>query len=652
MCGIAGVVSRHEQRTIQTRRMLDVLAHRGPDGEGIREHEEAVLGHRRLAIIDPEGGAQPLVNEQGTIALVCNGEIYNYRSLRAELVSRGYRFRTGSDCEVILGLYELYGDRLLERLRGMFAFALWDASRRRLLAARDHFGQKPFYYFVEGSTFAFASELKALVAFDPGLRELDLAALDQYLALRLIASPRTMFRRIRKLPPGHKLIFEPGAGCRVSPYWRLTYQPKLTWSEERLIDELDERLTEVLRLHMVSDVEVGALLSGGMDSSLIVAMLAKRVGVKDLPTFTMDLPYRRFSEAPHARVVSQAFGTEHHEERVGLSLADALPDLIWHSDEPSDPLALCTFMLARMVRRRVKVVLGGDGGDELFGGYDRYYGLQYAARYAQLPLFLRRSLISPLISLVPESTWYKSRGHQLRWLEHASLLTGAQRYAASLTYFYFDERMRAQLLSAEAREQLAGFRAESVIEERFDSIDGDLLDRMLYTDAGIRLPDHPVMITDRMAMARGLEVRSPFMDHKLAEFVARIPSDLKVRGRRLRHIQKRLASRYLPESILRRPKQGFSSALPYVLRDEYRELYREVLSDSRLVAAGIFRPQVVQTLLQAHLSGRADHGNRLWLLLNAELWYRMQILGVPREQLRRELGSSHITHTTLAIGNV
>lgn len=652
MCGIAGIVGQPGQREDVMRRMLDVLAHRGPDGEGLAQDAHAILGHRRLAIIDLDSGAQPLTNADRTHFLVCNGEIYNYRELRTGLEARGYRFLTNSDCEVILGLYEVYGDRLLEHLRGMFSFALWDASRRRLLAARDHFGQKPLYYSTSGDSLVFASELKALLAFDPSLRELDLQALDQYLALRLVAPPLTMFRRIRKLPPGHKLVFEPGRPCQVRPYWELTFQPKFTWKEERLLDELDERLTEALRLHLVSDVEVGAFLSGGMDSSLIVAMLAKQLGVRGLKTFTIDLPYRRFSEAPHARAVARAFGTEHHEECVELALAESLPDLLWHADEPSDPLTLCTFHLARLARRRVKVVLGGDGGDELFGGYDRYYGQLYAAHYARVPAVLRRRLIGPLLHLVPESGWYKSAGHQLRWLHRASFLSGAQRYAASLTYFYFDERMRGALFTDEARAMLQGARAEAPIEQRFQAVEGDVLDRMLYADSGIRLPDHPVMITDRMAMARGLEVRSPFMDHRLAEFCARIPSSFKVRGRQLRYIQKRLARRYLPPAILERPKQGFSSALPYVLRDEYRALYGQVLAESSLVGAGILRREPVRALLHAHLQGRADHGNRLWLLLNAELWYRMQILRVSREQMQRELVQRKPQHGTLAVGSI
>jgi asparagine synthase (glutamine-hydrolysing) len=639
MCGIAGILDNPAVQAAGMRRMLAALAHRGPDGEGVQQDAGAVFGHRRLSIIDLEGGRQPLVNARGTLWLVCNGEIYNYRELRADLEQRGHRFLTHSDCEVILALYEEYGDGLLDHLRGMFAFALWDRPRRRLLAARDHLGQKPFYYTTDGRSIAFASEIKALLALDPRLREMDFEAFDQYLGLRLIAPPLSMFRNIRKLPPAHKLVYDGGTGkLDVSPYWTLRYEPKIEVAESDLLDELEERLTEALRLHMVSDVPVGAFLSGGMDSGLIVALLAKRLGASGLPTFTVDLPYQRHAEGPYARRVARLFGTDHHEETLHLSLISALPDLVWHLDEPSDPLSLCTYRLAEVARRTVKVVLGGDGGDELFGGYDRYYGNLYAERYAHVPGFVRRRLVGPLLSLVPEAGWYKSAGHQVKWLHRLSFLSGGERYAASLSYFYFDRPSRAALYTPDAAAVLGGWSGESVIESRFAERANLSLDRMLSADSAIRLPDHPVMITDRMTMARGLEARSPFMDHRLAEFAARLPIEYKVRGRSLRFIQKQLARRYLPPDILDRPKQGFSSALPYILRDEYALLYRGVLERSELVRAGILRAAPIQALVAEHLAGRRDHGNRLWLLITAELWYRMMILGVSREALREELG--------------
>jgi asparagine synthase (glutamine-hydrolysing) len=624
-------------------RMLGALSHRGPDGEGVEEDANAILGHRRLSIIDLEGGRQPLTNADRSIWLVCNGEIYNYRELRADLESHGHRFLTHSDCEVIIGLYERYGDRVLDHLRGMFSFGLWDARRRRLLLARDHLGQKPMYYARTTRGFAFASEIKALLAFDPALRTLDLAALDQYLALRLVAPPLSMFSGIRKLPPAHLLVLETGGAAVIRRYWQLEYQPKLQRSEDDLLDELEARIEDALRLHLVSDVPVGAFLSGGLDSSLLVAMLVKRVGVKNLPTFTVGLPHHRFDEAPHARLVAQMYSTEHHELTLSPSLMGLLPNLIYHLDEPSDPLSLCTYYVAQLARRYVKVVIGGDGGDELFGGYDRYYGNSYASYYARVPGAVRRRLIAPVLSLIPEVGWYKSLGHQLRWLHRLSFLSGGERYASSLSYFYFDRHMRAELLTPDAKASLAGISAEDAIRLPYEATHGDSLDRMLGADSQVRLPDHPVMITDRMSMAHGLETRSPFMDHRLAEFAARLPSSLKVRGRTLRVAQRKLAGRYLPAEILDRPKQGFSSALPYILQHEYRLLYDRFLPDSQLVKAGVLQRDAIDRLLQSHLSGRADHGNRLWLLINAELWYRMMIQGVSSESLRDELGGSAFT---------
>jgi asparagine synthase (glutamine-hydrolysing) len=637
MCGIAGILSTDPARDVTMRRMLDALAHRGPDGEGIYHDELVTLGHRRLSIIDLAGGQQPLRNADRSILLVCNGEIYNYRELRRELERDGHRFLTHSDCEVIIGLYERYGDRLLERLRGMFAFVLWDSKKRRLLAARDHLGQKPLYYLKDERGFACASEIKALLAFDGRPPRMNIAALDQYLALRLIDAPLSMFEGIHKLPPGHSLVLEAGGEPRIERYWKLEQQPKLTGSEEQLCDELEARIEEALRLHLVSDVPVGAFLSGGMDSSLLVAMLARKLGVRQLPTFTMGLDYQRFDEAPAARAVAQLFGTEHHEERVKPEITALLPDLVAALDEPSDPLSLCTYLLARFTRRHVKVVIGGDGGDELFGGYDRYYGNLYASHYGKVPETLRRRVLAPAVALIPESGWYKSVGHQLRWLHHLSFHSGGARYAASLSYFYFDRERRAELFAPQVLEQWRQLDAEAAIRAPYEATNGAPLDRMLYADSMVRLPNHPVMITDRICMAHGLEARSPFMDHELASYAARLAPALKVRGGTLRYIQRKLAGRYLPPQILNRPKQGFSSALPYLLQREYAQLYSSCLRDSRLAHDRVLDGAMMTRLIDEHLAKRADHGNRLWLLINAEVWYRMAILGQSADDMRREL---------------
>jgi len=637
MCGIAGIAGLIQSEPDALKRMLDALSHRGPDDEGRYSDSMTALGHRRLSIIDLGTGHQPLHDVRKVLWLVANGEIYNYRELRKDLEGRGHQFLTQSDCEVIIHLYREYGEECLQHLRGMFSFALWDTERKQLLCARDHLGQKPFYFAEKDGYFAFASEIKGLLAWDPALRQINLEALDQYLALRIIASPRSMFKGVHKLPPGHAVLVKPGNRPRIWRYWNIRYEPKMQGSEDQLTDALEAEMLTALRLHLASDVPVGAFLSGGLDSSLIVAMLARHCVSSGFPTFTLSVPLARYDEAPYARQVAEQYGTDHHEGTLVPNLAESLPNLVYYLDEPSDPLALCTYELAEFTRRTVKVVIGGDGGDELFGGYDRYYGYEYAGRYAKVPAFLRRRLIGPLLKSVPTGGWYKSRGHQLRWLHQMSFLTGGARYSGSLSYFYFDAQSRRGLLTDNARDALGSFDAEACIKEPFERISGSDLDRMLYADSEVRLADHPVMITDRMTMAFGLEARSPFMDHRLAEFAARLPDGMKVRGKSLRYLQRRLAARYLPQSLLDRPKQGFASAMPYLLQKEYRRLYSTVLPQSQLVADGILRAAPMNTLVGEHLSGQADHGNRLWLLLNAEVWYRMHIKNVPRQQLQADL---------------
>ncbi len=643
MCGIAGIISPQPYEPPAMKRMLDALRYRGPDDEGTYFGQGAILGQRRLSIIDLGGGHQPIPNEDKTVWVVCNGEIYNYREIREELISKGHTFSTKSDSEVVLHLYEEMGERCVDRLRGMFAFAIWDEKRQRLFAARDRLGQKPFYYVHRGNELFFASELKALLAFDPSLAELDPESLDQYLSLRIIASPRSMFRGIKKLPPAHTLTFDTVNGLKISGYWTLHYEPKLQGSDEDLVDQMEEKLIESIRLHMVSDVPVGAFVSGGLDSTLVVAMLMKHVASEPIQTFTIGLPYSQFDESPYARMVAERYGTRHHEKIVTPSLLDTLPTLVSHLDEPSDPLSICTYLISKMAREHVKVVLGGDGGDELFGGYDRYYGNRYASYYAMLPTFIRDYLIGPALKLIPDGGWYKSKSHQAKWLHKLSYMSGSERYARSLSYFYFGPEWKDSLYGPALQPVRSTFNPESSIREMFDSADAhDIVDRMLCADSFVRLPDHPVMILDRMTMANSLEARAPLMDHVVAGFAARLPARMKVRGRSLRYIQYKLAERYLPREVIERPKQGFSSALPYMLGDEYRLLFNLFLRDSELARDGYLQQPAIDRLLGEHETGRVDHGNRLWLLLNSETWYRMFIKGSTTDDLYAQI-SAHST---------
>jgi asparagine synthase (glutamine-hydrolysing) len=626
VCGIAGILDPDLQDDLLLQVMLDAIRHRGPDDEGFFVDSGACLGHRRLSIIDLDGGHQPLCNESGRLWIVFNGEIYNYQELREILIARGHSFRTDSDTEVLLHLYQEYKENCLGYLRGMFSFAIWDMDNRELFAARDHLGQKPFYYSLRDRKFAFCSEIKGLLAYDPSLRKINVQALEQYLSLRVIAPPRSMFQQISKLPPAHFLKFKASGELEVKRYWHLHYEPKHDTSDDDLVDELEERLTETLRLHMISDVPVGAFMSGGLDSTLVVSMLREKVGVERLKTFTIGLPYKQFDETPYARLVAQKYGTDHVEKVLTPSLVPQIIDLVNTLDEPSDPLSVCSYMIAELARKDVKVVIGGDGGDELFGGYDRYYANLYAAYLRWIPDWLRKQTFGRILNRVPDGRWYKNRTHQIKWLYQMSFEKGGARYARSLGFSYINPNLKNVLYGSLLSNAKKHFNAEDDIRQAYESADAiEEIDKMLSADCSIRLPDHSVMILDRMSMAHSLEVRSPYMDHRLAEFSAQLPMRMKVRGRNLRYIQKQLAKRYLPEEVLNMPKQGFSSALIYMLKDESRLLFSYFLSGSRLAQEGYFLQSGIDTLLEEHMSKRFDHGNRLWLLLNAEIWYRLYI---------------------------
>lgn len=635
MCGICGQVNRQGVARESISAMAEALSHRGPDDRGFYHDELAALGHLRLSIIDLSGGHQPMTNEDQSLWIVFNGEIYNYQDLRQQLQD-SHQFSTNSDTEVILHLYEEMGERCVEKLRGMFAFAIWDTKNHSLFAARDHLGQKPLFYTHQGDRFAFASEIKGVLAAGLSPQEMDCEALHQYLTLRIIAPPRTMFASVRKLPPGHRLLFKDGQ-LTIERYWHLSYEPKHHLSEEDLLDELEHRVLETVRYHMVSDVPVGAFLSGGLDSGLVVAMMSK-ISEQPIKTFSGGIPYENYSELPYARLVAEKYQTDHFEETFYPSLVRILPELVWHLDEPSDHLSAPMYYISEMARREVKVVLDGSGGDELFGGYDRYYGNRYVDYYALLPEPFRKHIMGQILGLMPDGFWYKSLSHKLKWLNQLSFSEGGRRYTQSLSYFYFTEQFRKIVYGDQLKRKLNGFDPEESIYSYFDCNNADnLVDKMLFADSMVRLPDHPVMILDRTTMAHGLEARSPFMDHELTEFVAKIPASLKIRGSTRRYIQTRLAERYLPPELLQRKKQGFSSGLPYLLADEFRHLFQTFLFDSHLVQDGYLNDEPIKQLLSEHLARKVDHGNRLWLLCNAEIWYRMKIEDWPKEQMKERL---------------
>jgi asparagine synthase (glutamine-hydrolysing) len=616
------------------------LAHRGPDDTGQVDLGPASLAMRRLSIIDLEHGHQPIPNEDESAWLVFNGEIYNYRSLRDELQRAGHRFRTASDGEVILHLYEECGPALVDRLRGMFAFAVWDAERKRLLLARDRFGQKPLFYRFEAGRLLFSSEIKGILAALASPPALDVESLDDYLTLRFVPSPRTMFQGIRKLPPGHWLCLETGGespSLDVQRYWDLRFVPKRRLSEADAVEETDARLREAVETHLVADVPVGAFLSGGMDSSLVVAMMARAL---DAPpaTFAVGVRESDFDELPFAREVARHCGTEHAEEVVWPDLVELLPDMIHHLDEPSDPIAACMWCAAALASRHRKVVLTGDGGDEIFAGFDRYGGFGRIGLYAALPEPVRRGLVEPLLGALPDSAGYKNLVQKARWMHRLSFHEGGRRYAEATAFFRFDAREKADLYAPALERRLAERDPAACIARAFGATEADDdLDRMLYADVVTRLPEHSLMLTDRMTMAHGLESRAPFLDHELAEFLASLPSNLKLRRGRLKYLMRRVGERYLPPSILRRPKQGFMFPLGYWMHGPLAPALRSLLADSALLEAGILRAEALTRLVEEHVARRADHHVRLWMILNLETWYRMYCGGEDRDALRERL---------------
>ncbi len=668
MCGICGEWSWGGVDASALERMSATLAHRGPDDRGAVVLGEAGLAMRRLAVIDPAGGRQPIGNESRDTWIVCNGEIYNHRELRRRLLRRGHEFATGSDAEAVLHLYEERGERVVEELRGMFAFAIWDARRRRLLLARDRFGQKPLFYRFDGERFLFASEIKAVLAALPAAPGLDLQALDEYLTLRFVPSPRTMFEGIRKLPPAHLLVLEApalGAGGAAAParlavgprpapriaverYWTLSYVPKRRAREADLVAEARFRVREAIESHLLSDVPVGAFLSGGMDSSLVAAVAAEAArerGGPPLPTFGIGVADAGFDELPWARQVAAHCGTDHREEVVWPDMVRLLPSIVWHLDEPSDPIAACMHHAAALAARHVKVVLTGDGGDEVFAGYDRYFGFRWVSLYAALPAAVRRHLLGPAVAALPDRGAYKNWTQRARWVHELSFHKGGRRYAQATAFFRFGQDGKGGLYTPAVKAELAGLDPMTSVVRAFDeAAAADDLDRMLAADVATRLPEHSLQLTDRMTMARSVEARSPFLDHRLAEFVAAVPAEAKMRGRTLKRLLRQVAAPWLPEPILRRPKQGFMFPVAAWMKGPLLPVLERLLRDGAVLEAGIFRRGPIERLLAEHLANRADHHVRLWLVLNVEVWYRLFVrresLADLSGMLREKVGSA------------
>ena len=613
--------------------MTSRLVHRGPDDAGIHVTGEIALGMRRLAIIDVAQGRQPMYSDDGSLVLVFNGEIYNYRRLRAQLVAEGCAFRTDSDTEVVLRLLERGGSRAIQRLEGMFAFALWNVRDRVLLLARDWMGQKPLYWVETPTGFAFASEIKALLTLPGVARTLDLQTLSHYMSLRYLPRESTFFEAVRKLPAAHTLTVTP-EGRSVEEIWRPAYEPKHALTEKQIIDRLDELLAEVVREHLMSEVPLGAFLSGGIDSSLVVAY-ASRALREPLTTFSIGVHDEGQSELPWARQVAELYRTRHSETIVDPDLAALTPQMVAALEEPVDPFGAGVYVVSEVAQRSVTVALGGDGGDELFAGYDRYKGQALAELYAHLPRPLRHRVLRPIFNRIPDTFGYNTVTAKLRWLDRVADSSGFQRFADSAAYLRFPQALKGELFAPDVWRGLEPRVSEELLRRYFeDGCAVEFIDRMLHADCQTRLTENQLPIVDKLSMAHSLELRSPFLDRRVAEFAMRIPARLKMKQGHLKYVTRRLAARYLPRSIVRRPKKGFGFPLALWLRGPLRQLMRRTIDESRLVELGILRHDTLQRLHDEHVAGRFDHNYRLWMIFNIEVFWRHYIAGESVESLQ------------------
>jgi len=619
MCGICGVVSTEAPPSADVvRAMCDTLKHRGPDDQGCYVDEFAGLGVRRLSIIDLASGHQPMTNENRTIWLVFNGEIYNYLALRRQFEHRGHVFRTRSDTEVILHAYEEYGAACVEHFNGMFAFAVWDSGARRLLLARDRLGIKPLFFWNEGGELVFGSELKALLV-DPRVsRAMDPKAIDQFLLHEYVPGPRTIFREVHKLPPGHTLVFEKGQ-LTLREYWTPQRQsvPK---DDQGCAERLGELLDEAVRGQMVSDVPVGILLSGGIDSSTVLSLMPQN-GSR-IPSFSIGFEDPTYNELPYAQMVASRFDAVAHQDILRPDVTDLAQRLIGHLDEPLGDFSIfSTYLVSKLARESVKVVLSGDGGDEVFAGYETYMAQWADGYYSRLPAGLRQRLLPGVFNRLPQQAAKKGLLNKSKRFVEGGSLRPSLRHARWMTFLTAEDKR--ELYMPDFWRQLGDPRSIGPIEERFARAHAagfDPLAQQQYVDVATYLADDILTKVDRMSMAASLEVRVPLLDHRIVEFALSLPPHLKLHRLRTKVLLRRVMKNRLPTPILRRPKQGFSIPLKHWLRKELRPLLLDVLTPDTIRRRGYFEEETVTRWITEHMQGRVNHSHRLWALLLLELW--------------------------------
>jgi len=619
MCGIAGFVDTTssggslaaDRDRVQA--MCDVMRHRGPDDDGVYVEPGVALGMRRLSIIDLSTGHQPIHNEDRTVWVVFNGEIYNYGELREQLEALGHRFYTSSDTETIVHGYEQWGEDVFSRLRGMFGIAIWDARSRTLLLGRDRAGIKPLYYAEAGGRLFFGSEAKCLLCNPEVDRTLDPAALDHYLAYLYTPRDRAIFRGLRKLQPGHFLKVHDGR-VELHRYWSFPARPTFRGSERDALEVLEQTLASAVASHMISDVPLGAFLSGGIDSTIVVAMMT-RASRQKVKTFSIGFDEAAFDELPHARQVAAYLGTDHHEFVVRPDALAIVDKLVWHFDEPfADSSAIPTWYVSQMARQHVTVVLSGDGGDELFGGYERYLPHPRVARFDRRVRGLGRALAA--------ATW-RTFPHGMRgknFLRHVAR-SPQGRYLDSVTMYHRDERQ--DLLVPEIQRTLVDWDAEAYFSEPLRRVgDLPLAAQTMALDFETYLPEDCLTKMDRMSMAHSIESRVPLLDHHVVELAASFPPHLKIQGGTLKHLLRQMAFRLVPREIMDRPKRGFEVPITHWFRGSLREAFRDILASSVARQRGYFNYSFVDRVLDEHLSGKRDHALRLWQLVIFELWNR------------------------------
>jgi asparagine synthase (glutamine-hydrolysing) len=623
MCGIVGIVERDLTRPvaeIDVQRMVRTLNHRGPDDEGSVLLPGVGLAMRRLAIVDIAGGQQPFANEDGSMQVVANGEIYNFTQVKAALAARGHQFRSRSDVEVLVHAYEEYGEAFLQRIHGMFALALWDGRRRALIAARDRAGEKPLYYTVTSDGLRLASEIKALLSRPEVDRTIDHEALDEFLTYEYIIAPRTIFKAIHKLPPAHYLVYQDGQ-LTIKRYWDAADVEVRAWSADQAAGALRQTLRDAVRSQMMSDVPIGLFLSGGIDSSAIGIMLRDAQGSSAVSSFSMGFEDGSYNELPYAREVAALCGTTHHEGTVTPDVAALFDRLVVHLDEPFADVSLFpTFLVSQMAREHVKVALTGDGGDELFGGYDAYHAEALAGKWAGLMPESAARAADAVLALVPPTDKKKGLVNKAR-----RFVDGLAHAPASIAQYRWMTFLGAD---AKARLYTPAFRAALVSADVYRPVKealarmghDDLLNRQLYADLSIYLADDILVKVDRMSMATSLETRAPFLDAKVMELAFSMPGDLKIRGGTRKYILKQALRGLVPDHILDRKKEGFSIPMKQWLKRELKPLMERLLAPERLAARGLIDPAETRRLIDEHCAGRANHAHVLFSLMVFERW--------------------------------